>query len=302
MSIMRPLVAFATALALFTSAASAKDGILLLAHGNHGAGGHGAAPAVAGHEHHAAPNPWNDSVEEVVAALDPKYPTEVAFGMAEAPAIQAAIARLEKRGVTRIAAIPLYVSSHSPIIGNTRYILGLQDTLAKYTSLKTLPRAEMKAQVGMSAALDAHPLVSEILLDRARALTDKPGETAVVLIAHGPNAEEENRLWLKEMSEHAAFLRDKGGFTAVEVLTHRNDASAAIKAKAREEFRAKVSANGKTHKVAVVPLLMSAGGIEGQVEGDLDGIPHAFGAPLLPHPNIARWVEAEAQGLWKAMK
>lgn len=301
MILVRRLLALAGAFALLTSAASATDGILLLAHGNHGAGGHGAPPASAGHEHHAAPNPWNDNVESVAAALDPKYPTEVAFGMAETPTIQAAIKRLEKRGVTRIAAIPLFVSSHSPIIGNTRYILGLQDTLAKYTSLKALPRAEITSQIGMSAALDAHPLLSEILLDRARALGGKPGETAVVLIAHGPNTEEENRLWLKEMATHAAFLRGRGGFTAVEVLTHRNDASAEIKAKARAEFRAKVLANGKTNKVAVVPLLMSAGGIEGQVQGDLDGIPHTFGAPLLPHPNIARWVEAEAQGVWKAM-
>jgi sirohydrochlorin ferrochelatase len=279
-------------------AALAKDGILLLAHGNHGAGGHGAA----GHESHAAPNPWNDNVERVVKALDGKYPTEVAFGMAEAPSIQAAVERLEARGVTRIAAVPLFVSSHSPIIGNTRYILGLQDTLAKYTSLKTLPRAEVKAKVAMSAALDAHPLVSAILLDRARTHTGNAKETAVVLIAHGPNAEEENKLWLKEMAAHAAFIKDKGGYGAVEVLTHRNDASPEVKTKAREEFRARVSRSGKTRKVVVVPLLMSAGGIEGQVEDDLEGIPHAFAAPLLPHPNIARWVEAQAQELWREME
>ena len=66
-----------------TSGAEAKDGILLLAHGNHGpsggAGGHG-APVAAGHEHHAPPNPWNDNVELVVKAVQAKYPIEVAFG------------------------------------------------------------------------------------------------------------------------------------------------------------------------------------------------------------------------------
>jgi len=281
-----------------TPAVLAKDGILLLAHGNHGAGG----PGADGHDGHAAPNPWNDNIAAVVEALDARYPTEVAFGMAEAPAIQAATERLEKRGVTRIAAVPLFVSSHSPIIGNTRYILGLSESLAKYTSLKTLPRAAVTAKVAMSPALDAHPLVSEILLDRARTHTGNVKETAVVLIAHGPNVEEENKLWLKDMAAHAAFLKDKGGYGAVEVLTHRNDATAEIKNKARDEFRARVSQNGRTRKVVVVPLLMSAGGIEGEVQGDLEGIPHAFAAPLLPHPNIARWVEAEAQELWRGMK
>src|SRR5690349_2949477 len=74
-------------------AALAKDGILLLAHGSHDTGGHGASE----HEGHAAPNPWNDNVGAVVKSLDATYPTEVAFGMAEAPSIEAAVARLEKR-------------------------------------------------------------------------------------------------------------------------------------------------------------------------------------------------------------
>ncbi|MGE4061845.1 MAG: sirohydrochlorin chelatase [Rhodospirillaceae bacterium] len=295
---LRRLFSIAAVLVALAPSAFATDGILLLAHGTHGAGGHGAA----GHEGHAAPNPWNANVDAVAAALDKRHPTEVAFGMAEAPAIQAAITRLERRGVTRIAAVPLFVSSHSPIIGNTRYILGLADSLAQHTSLKSLPRAKMKARAAMSGALDAHPFVSEILMDRARQLTADPSETAIVLIAHGPNAEEENRLWLKEMAIHTAFLRDKGRYAAVEHLTHRNDASAEIKAKAREEFRARVLQNGKTKKVVVVPLLMSAGGIEGQVKDDLAGLSFRFAEPLLPHPNIERWVLAQATALWKGME
>jgi len=277
--------------------AEAKEGILLLAHGQHGAGGHGA------HAHHAdAPsNPWNANVDAVAAVLDKKVPTEVAFGMAEPDSIQAAIDRLQKRGVTHIAAVPLFVSSHSPIIGNTRYILGLDQTLARHTSLTTLERARIKAKVAMSQALDAHPYVSEILLDRARTLTANPKETAVVLIAHGPNAEEENNLWLKDMATHAAYLREKGGYVAVEVLTHRNDAPPDIKAKAREDFRTRVSQSGRTRSVVVVPLLMSAGGIEGQVQDDLEGLSFRFAEPLLPHPNITRWVEAQAATLWAEM-
>ena len=281
----------------FASAALAKDGILLLAHGNHGPRGH----AASGHEGPAARNPWNNSVEAVAKTVREKYPVEIAFGMAKAPSIQAAIARLEKQGVTRIAAVPLFVSSHSPIIGNTRYILGLSDTLAKYTSLKTLPRAKMSAKVAMSSALDAHPLVSQILLDRAWELTPGPGETVVVLIAHGPNTEEENKLWLKEMATHADFIRTKGGYAGVEPLTHRNDAAPEVKAKARAEFRERVWLNGKATNVVVVPLLMSEGGIEGEVEDDLEGLNFRFAKPLLPHPNIATWVERQAEALWKGM-
>jgi hypothetical protein len=59
----------------------------------------------------------------------------------------------------------------------------------------------------------------------------------VVLIAHGPNDEEENRLWLRDMKLQARFLRERGGFRGVDVLTHRNDAPAPVKAEARAAFR-----------------------------------------------------------------
>ena len=49
-----------------------------------------------------------------------------------------------------IAAIPLFVSSHSPIIGNFRYILRQQDKLGTRTQLKQLDRIQSKATFSFS--------------------------------------------------------------------------------------------------------------------------------------------------------
>jgi len=288
--------------AAFPARAAGKNGILLLAHGNHGAGGHGGGHG--GHDHgdHAAqaPNPWNENVEAIVRELDPIVPTEVAFGMAEPESMQAAVLRLEARGVTNIAAVPLFVSSHSPIIGNSRYILGLQPNLAARTSLNSLHRVISKSSFRMSGALDADPLVSEILYARARAaMNGDPAKISVVIIAHGPNHEEDNRLWLADMEKHAAYLSSKG-YRSVEVLTHRNDADPKTKGAAREAFRAKVEAAGRDGATVVVPLLMSAGGIEKEVEGDLKGLKFSFAQPLAPHPNLAKWVQKQYAALTAA--
>ncbi|MGQ9370205.1 sirohydrochlorin chelatase [Azospirillum sp. ST 5-10] len=235
---------------------------------------------------------WNDNVERLAERLDTAHPTEVAFGMADPQAIQAAVDRLTERGVSDIVAIPLFVSSYSPIIGNFRYILGLQDHLAPTTALKHLDRVHSDARFRFSGAMDAHPLISEILLDRARAATDDPAASHVVLIAHGPNTEEENRLWLRDMAAHAERLRTAGGFRAVSVLTHRNDAPAAVKEAARAAFRGEVAEASKTGPVVVVPLLLSAGGIEAEVRDDLAGLDFRFADPLMPHANLERWVLA----------
>ena len=264
--------------------AAGPEGVLLLAHGAHASHGQ--------HGQHTTGGIWNENVERLAQRLDERRPTEVAFGMADPQSIQAAVDRLEARGVREIATVPVFVSSHSPIIGNSRYILGLQPALAKTTSLRHLDRVASAARFRFSGAMDAHPLISEILLERALAVTDNPAVTSVVLIAHGPNDEEENRLWLRDMEVHAGFLREHGGFRSVTFLTHRNDAPAPVKAEARAAFRRHVAEADSVGATVVVPVLMSAGGIERQVEADLEGLAYRFAEPLMPHPNIERWVEA----------
>lgn len=269
-------------------AADGGDGLLLLAHGAHADSGHG---------HHSPASPWNANVEQMARGLDQQRPTEVAFGMADPQSIQAAVNRLEARGVREIAVVPLFVSSHSPIIGNFRYILGLQAELAKTTRLRHLDRVTSSARFRFGPAMDAHPLISEVLLERAQALARDPGRTTVILIAHGPNDEDENHLWLQDMEVHAAFLQEKGGFRAVSFLTHRNDAPEPVRAEARASLRRQVADAAAAGDVVVVPLLLSAGGIEAEVESDLEGLAYRFAQPLMPHPNIQRWVEAEADTL-----
>lgn len=283
---LRTLMAALLLLAASARLAVAAEGVLLLAHGAHS---HGSA----------VPGPWNANVEALVQRLERRWPTVVAFGMADPHAIQAALNQLAARGVDHVAAVPLFVSSHSPIIGNFRYILGLQDHLAPTTTLKHLDRVSSEARLAFAGAMDAHPLISEIVLERALAAADDPGRTSVILIGHGPNDDEENRRWLRDLRAHADFLMAKGDFRNVRALTHRNDASLPVKAAAREEFRSQVARAAEGGPVVVVPVLLSRGGIEHQVEADLDGLAYRFAEPLLPHPNIERWVEAQVEALFE---
>ena len=285
-------------LAILTASVSWADqtGTLLLAHGQHAMGD------TAGHAHHHAPpnpslnppsNPWNQNVEKLAATLNQSTPTEVAFGMAEPESIQEAVDRLTARGVTDIVAVPLFVSSHSPIIENFQYILGLRPNLATKTSLKHLDRVKSTARFRFTGALDSSPLVSQILLERAKGLTQSPEKTTVVLIAHGPNDEEDNRLWLKDMSAHADYLRTKGGFRSAAFLTMRDDAEGPVKNAAIAGFRKRVEDGSKVGPVVVVPVLLSEGGIEEEVEGELKGLKYAFAKPLMPHANFVLWVKEQ---------
>ncbi|HXE80483.1 MAG TPA: CbiX/SirB N-terminal domain-containing protein [Vicinamibacterales bacterium] len=313
MRIVRSL-AFAT-LAVVTVASGAsgesRRGVLLLAHG--------------GNEH------WNAQVEQLAAKVDQVAPTEVAFGMATRANIQAAVDRLHERGVSEIVAVPLFVSSWSSVITATEYLLGQRaeappqlamfakmnhgghnhghghghhppagtnghDAHATHASREETPDplspVVSKLPIRMTPALNDHPVVSEILLSRARSISEDPIREAVVIVAHGPVGEEENRRWLADMESIAARMRKAHPFASIDCLTLRDDAPKPIRDAATAELRQLVSKRiEEDRRVLIVPLLVSFGGIERGLRERLEGLPYAMpSAALVPDDRLVAWV------------
>lgn len=276
---------------------SSKRGVLLLAHG-------GAAS-------------WNERVQAVAAAVDATLPVETALGMAARGSIETALDRLAMRGVTEVVAVPLFVSSWSSVIRSTEYLLGLRETapadLALFAKMDhsmhggghapcvapcdaTAPIA-MTLPVRMTPALNRHPLVGAILADRAKSVSTTPPTEAVVLVAHGPVPEDDNRLWLDDMQALAGHVRGAAPYAAVHVITVRDDAGPALRDQATRELRALVEGErARGRRVLVVPHLLSFGGIEQGVHKRLEGLEYVMpDQALIPDPRIAEWVLAQAQ-------
>ena len=164
--------------------------------------------------------------------------------MATRANIQAAVDRLTARGVKDIVAVPLFVSSWSSVITSTecRYLLGQRavapaelsafakmnhSTPAAAPGAGAVPTAheghagadgtspvKSPVPIRMTRALDDHPVVAEILASRARSISKDPSGEAVVIVAHGPNSDEDNRRWLSDMASVAGRI---GGGRAVRV-------------------------------------------------------------------------------------
>jgi CbiX len=230
--------------------ASSSVGILLLAHGGS--------------------KEWNTSVEAVAAEVGKTQPTEVALGMADRTTMQAGIEKLTARGVTQIVAVPLFVSSHSSVIESTRFLLGLRADapaeLADYAAMdmghehggghgdgpassansaaagadagaqdKTKPVVH-SVPIKMAPALDRHQILADILADRASAMSKNSAKEEVVLVAHGPNEDEENALWLADLGAVAKLVAAKAPYARVEVATLRDDAEPAVRDAATEKL------------------------------------------------------------------
>jgi hypothetical protein len=319
-----------------SSAASTptQTGILLLAHGGRAN--------------------WNAEVERIAASANAQRPVEVAFGMASRGTIQAAVDRLQARGVKDIVAVPLFISSHSSVVTSTAYLLGLRadmpEDLAMFAKMDHGSHAASSAPasgsssaststgaattanphaghgaaaataapasapapaaraadtaidgtkpvahavpIRLASALDDDPVVASILTDRAKALsTDQPHEVAII-VAHGPVEDDENARWLKNMESLAALMRKDTRFARIEVVTVRDDAGEPVRATATKELRGLVErAKGEGHRVLIVPLLLSYGGIEAGIRKRLDGLDYTMGSQgLLPDDRLVSWV------------
>lgn len=283
---------------VFVTAAAAQTGIVLLAHGGRVA-------------------TWNEEVKRIAAETDKTYPTEVAFGMATKTTIQRAVDKLAERGVKRIIAVPLFVSSHSSVITSTEWLLGVRPDMPQdyrmfagmshgeggghhhSTEAADLSPVKTKIPIHVTPALNHHPIVASILADRAAAISRAPQEEVIILVAHGPNPDDDNVKWLADLRVLAEAIQARAPYHRVDYLTVRDDAPEPIASQAKAAFRSlveKACAEGK--QALVVPVLLSFGGVENRMRERLKGLEFTM-APqgLLPDSRIVNWVLASVRAL-----
>lgn len=279
-------------------------GVLLLAHGGNA-------------------QEWNEEVRHVADQVDLAIPTEVAFGMATRSSMQAAINRLAARKVTEVVAVPLFVSSHSSVIDSISYLLGLRpqqpESLKMFAAMDhgdgsmTMDHGAMThdapmtseaikpisspVPVYMASALNHHRIVADILRDRAASISHDTAHEVLVLVAHGPVPDDENKLWLADMNVLADEIRAQSHYAGIECLTLRDDAAAPVRNAATQQLRQKVEQITKDGNTAlIVPLLLSYGGIEDGLRKRLDGLNYRMPTQaLLPDKRIVDWVIDTAQ-------
>lgn len=297
---LRTQVLLALSVALLFPGVVEAQGILLLAHGGR--------------------DEWNAEVLQVASNVDSAHPVEVAFGMANKRAIEDAVARLAERDVEEIVAVPLFVSSHSSVMRATEYLLGHRDDAPPEMEAFGRMAARMMAAgsgsagsasddgfdwttpiekplpITLATALDDHALVAEILLARAMDVSERQDEEVVVVVAHGPSSEEDNRLWLENMRSLVERMRPQTQFSRIDYLTVRDDAAEEIQDRATTELRAVVEAGVREGKsVLIVPLLLSYGGIEVGIRERLEGLTYRMvDRALLPDERLSDWVLMQA--------
>lgn len=281
---------------------------------------------------HGGSEEWNQAVIEAAEPLKKGYAVEVAFGMANYVTMHHAIKKLEKQGVDRIAVAQLFISSYSPIIRQNRYLLGKRNSVPdpmmplmhhineykkmmgikpdssdhtsgghRFYMPQNLPQISTDVEIALAPPLDDHPVVAQILHERIQELSTNPSNETVLLAAHGPNAEADNKKWIATMeslSRKIQAIQQKNGepYKQIFALTVRDDASDAIFNQAKAHLRALVRQAGQFGEVIVVPLFLSSGGREQAVARRLEGLDFKWnGKTLLPDPLVTDFLRQSVE-------
>lgn len=257
---------------------------------------------------HGGSEAWDRAVETMLAPLRADHHVEIAFGMADAGSLQESVRRLEAKGVRRIGVVRLFISGES-WYERTEQILGLRpgapprpaaDPHAAHGGHAGHAMAFWQIDTNAAFALSTEgladaPEMGAVLVERARTLSRDPERESVLIIAHGPQNDDEDRRWLTQIGRRADAVRQAAPFRDVHVETLREDWPGK-RAASEARIRAYVEqASRDGGRALVIPYRVQGFGPYAEV---LQGLSYVSdGRALLPSAEVERWVSRQADEL-----
>jgi hypothetical protein len=130
-----------------------------------------------------------------------------------------------------------------------------------------------------------------VLADRAEALSRDPSREEVLILAHGPEDDEENERWISAIDAHAEYVRRRLPFHGVHVETLREDwpEKRTLAEQRIHEIARNTAESDRT--LIVIPFRVHG---FGPYADALEGIDYvADGQGLIPHPQITAWLDQQ---------
>ena len=218
------------------------------------------------------------------------FPTAIGFGMSMMMSshIQSAVDDLVAAGAKRIVVLPAVSSKFNSMMRQWEYIFGLNDE----PPYLAVPRVETPARIVMRDPPGDDPLVAEILLDFADELSEEPSGEVVIIVAHGPESEEDNLVTLGVLEGLAEAVRQDSSFSAINFITLQDDAARDVRAANVARLRSWIEdATGDGKQVIIVSNLMATRSIQAKIRKDLKGLDFKFNAKgITQHPNFTKWM------------
>ncbi len=227
-----------------------------------------------------------------VEPLAQQRPTAIGYGMAMMTSahIQAAVADLKARGVRKIVAVPVAgPTEYNSLTRQWKYIFNMRD---ESTYLTVPPLAEPEVEIIITDHYAEHPLITDILYDHVKEVSQDPANEVVIIVGHGPEELDDNELDLAIVQAHVDRISAKNEFAEVKMINLMDDAIPAVRETNVRQLRRWVqTAERKGQTPIVVPLVSSSHGLQAHIRTDLRGLDYVFAEKgMTEHPKYIEWI------------
>lgn len=235
----------------------------------------------------------NKEISSLVAEFNQTYPAALGFvGRDEAGVegdyasyLTRAVRTLKEAGVTRIVAIPLFVSESDPLLARVKALL---------------PTYAGELPVRWTSAMSHDHLIGQIVLDRVTALSEHPETERVILIGAGAVDGASEQAMKTELHRLLAYVNHYRAFRETEaVILYERDADRARQkndaALARIMSHAAKAGRTLVIPVFIGPKLDSSMSLSAWLRTQFGNTRVAYRPEeLLPHPNVLLWLKKTA--------
>ncbi len=258
---------------------------------------------------HGADSAWNARVRETVSRVRWTHgPVRVAFLMgseAGTASWDSATTQLQRAAVGGVVIVPLMVSSWGSHVRQVQFYAGkIAEIPPELVAMEQAghdhhAQTRLSVPTVVSPALDDAPELGEALISRWNELTTADKGRPLMLIAHGPNSQDDVAYWETNILTTAKALRTAVAPRPVRVALLRDDAPADVRAASIAAMRDTISALARAanDSVTVLPVLISTGAVNRvTIPRDIAGLPVRY-APvgLAPHAALSRWIGRVAE-------
>ncbi len=233
-------------------------------------------------------------LKEALEPVSSKYPTAIGFGMAmmQSAYLQSAVDDLSERGVKTIVLVPNGTTTeYNSLTRQWKYIFDMDGQESTYLDV---PKVKTDARLVMTSHFADHPLISEILYDHAKEVSQDPSKESVILVAHGPEDLEDNGPDLEILGAHVDRLKAKNEFADVKLINLQDDAIPPIRESNVRKLRRWIKqAEKKGQTPLVVALAAASHGVQTHIRQDLRGLNYVFAEKgMSEHPKYVAWIAA----------
>jgi hypothetical protein len=206
---------------------------------------------------------WSAHIKGITAKANAQKPTELVVGTPTHAAIEAAVDRLAKRGVTDVTAVPFFLPAAPDPQLATGYAV----------------------PVHFAASPASAPLFADIILSRAQEISRGPSEEMVLVAGYG--ADENGTPWAVNLAAAAQRLNRLRVFESV-LTIKRPDLSTEAEQRQLRQMIERLSAG---RRIVVVPVVTLPSAVSAKIDECLRGYSYEVTkSDVLSDARLVEWL------------